>query len=69
MSVQQQCPNQLPKRVRITPFGKPLIGTVLETQLEATAGTGPQDVLTVDVNGSHFRVPAADVQPVHDIRR
>lgn len=71
MSIQQhRCPSRLPSRVRFDPFGEEtVVGEVLETTLDATAGRGPEDILLVDVDGSRYRVPATDADPVHDYGR
>jgi len=65
MSVQNQCPSRLPGRVRIEVFGQEVVGRVQDTTLEATAGSGPGDVLTVIVDGSQYRVPATEAEPVY----
>lgn len=63
MSVQQQCPTDLPRRVRTEIFDQEVVADVLDTTLEADAG-GPRDVLTVQVGGSTYRVPADNADPV-----
>lgn len=64
MSVQPQCPSDLPRQVRVDIFGQDVVATVVDTQLEADAGRGPEDMLLVDVDGARYRVSAAEADPV-----
>lgn len=52
----------LPDRVSCTILGQDVIADVVETTLEATASTFG-DVLLVEVNGSRYRVDAAEADP------
>ena len=63
MSVQQQCPSDLPRQVSVEIFGEQVVADVITTTLEADAG-GPRDVLTIDVDGSIYRVEAAKCDPI-----
>lgn len=64
MSVQGSLPSQLPTRVRadVLGIGKPVVARVVADELAANAGTGPVDVLTVERNGSTYRVAAEDAE-------
>jgi len=64
MSVQTAYPSQLPSRVEATLLGRAVEATVVDYDLEATAGDGPGDILVLDVQGRRYRVPAADCDPV-----
>ena len=53
-----------PERVRCAPLGREeRVATVVDTTVEADT-RGPRILLTVAVDGHHFRVDAADVEPV-----
>jgi hypothetical protein len=64
MSVQQDCPSGLPDRVEVEIFDELVVADVQGTTLDAAAGGPTQDLLSVDVNGRRFRVPAEDAEPV-----
>jgi hypothetical protein len=64
MSVQPQCPRDLPRRVRVEIFGREVVATVVRSTLQADAGRGPADILVVEAEGSRYRVPAAEADPV-----
>lgn len=62
MSVQQQCPSDLPDRVLVTVFGTEIVADVVDTELDATAGH-VRDILTVEHEGSRLRVDADNAVP------
>ena len=63
MSVQTSIPSQLPDTVSVEIFDEVHEADVVRTDPEASAGAGIQDVLVVDVDGSRYRVPAAEADP------
>jgi hypothetical protein len=63
MSVQTSYPSRLPPQVRVEILGTQVIADVIDTTLQADTGGGPRDLLTVDVMGQRFRVPASDADP------
>lgn len=52
-----------PERVRCNILGQEVVADVVDATLEADA-SGPRDVLLVEVDGSRYRVDAADADPV-----
>lgn len=62
MSVQQQCPSDLPDQVAVSVFGTEIVADVVDTELDATAGR-VRDILTVEHEGTRFRVDADDAVP------
>lgn len=52
-----------PERVRCNILGQEVVADVVDATLEADAG-GSRDVLLVEVDGSRYRVDAADADPV-----
>jgi len=63
MSVQTSYPSRLPPQIRVEILGTQVIADVIDTTLQADTGQGPRDLLTVDVMGRRFRVPASDADP------
>ena len=63
MSVQPSTTREVPACVRCEILGRTVRATVVDSGAEADAGAGIRDVLTVDVDGSRFRVDAADADP------
>jgi len=59
MSVQANCPFDVPRRVRCTIFGTTVVAKVVSDELEADA-KGPRDVLTVEHEGSRYRIDASE---------
>jgi len=64
MSVQQDCPSGLPEQVSVEIFGQNVTAEVVGTTLDAAAGGPTQDLLSVEVDGRRYRVPADDADPV-----
>jgi hypothetical protein len=44
-------------------LGTSVVADVVGTTLQADTGEGPRDLLTVDVSGQRYRVPAAEAEP------
>lgn len=51
------------QQVQCQILGHEVAGEIVDTTLEADAGTGPREIVTVDVGGARFRVDGADVDP------
>ena len=64
MSVQTSFPSRLPEQVGVEIFGREVVADVIDTTLDANAG-GARDLLTVEVDGSRYRVSAEDA---HEVR-
>ena len=43
-------------------LGATVAGEIVDSTLEADAGAGPREIVTVDVGGTHFRVDADDIE-------
>ena len=64
MSIPQHTPSKLPDRVRCEILGREVVADVVDHELEASAGGGPQRMLSVRVDGREFRVAADDVDAI-----
>ena len=51
------------QRIQTRLLGQQVTGTVVDRTVEADAGTGPREIVTVDVGGARYRVDEADVEP------
>jgi len=53
------------EQVRIeTPRGATAVGQVVSELSTSNASTGPRTTLVVDVDGSRYRVPETDAEPI-----
>ncbi|WP_058366648.1 hypothetical protein [Haloparvum sedimenti] len=54
-----------PVRVE-TPRGEPTVATVVEREPAGDVGTGPEDLLTVELDGVTWRVTGSEVDPLDE---
>lgn len=52
-----------PVRVE-TPRGEPTVATVVDREPAGDVGTGPEDLLTVELEGVTWRVAESEVDPI-----
>jgi len=50
------------QQVQCQVLGRLVTGEVVDRDVEADAGSGPREIVTVDVGGSRYRVDADDIE-------